>query len=94
MIIPAQLRDELLALIEKGDEAAARAFVIDHLKEFPQESQDAIIMSLVEEAVAQKSADEDLVHEYRAEGMAAADQLNKLKHDVDVAAQAAEIKGQ
>lgn len=90
--LPDNLRHELIDLITKGDEAAARSFVLAHFKEFPEATQDALITGLVEEALSQKQEGETLLAAFRAEGLEAAATLQKAKHDLELAGKAADLK--
>jgi len=90
--ISEEVRRQLLELIDKGDEAVVRAFVISHLKEFPQETQDALIADLALEALAKKQEGDAVIAAFRTDGLASIQVLEKAKHDLDVASKAAELK--
>jgi len=55
--IPKALQDEFAKITLTGDEAAARKFLADHLKEFPKDAQDKIVTALFVDAVG-KAADQ------------------------------------
>lgn len=50
------LRDEFMKVVETGNEQAAKDFIIDHLKEFPESAQTKIISAFFFDAL-EKSAD-------------------------------------
>jgi len=50
------LRDEFMKIVEKGDEAAAKKFLIDNLKKFPEDAQKKIISAFFFDAL-EKEAD-------------------------------------
>ncbi len=49
------LYKEFLVLVEEGDEAKVRAFVVAHFKEFPEEVQDKLTLAFFEEALTSKT---------------------------------------
>lgn len=90
--IPENLKEEFLKLVDKGDEAKAREFVIAHIKEFPQESQDSIIVALLEEALEKKKENDSLVSAFRKEGLEAAAELGKGSDELERQLKMAEIR--
>ena len=89
--IPENIKQELLKFIESGDEAKARDFIIENLKAFPQETQDAIIVAVLEEALEQKNGD-GLVSDLRKKVIEAATVLGEAKEELDKQIKLAEIK--
>ena len=51
------LRDEFMKIVGTGDEQKARAFLLDHLKEFPEDAQTKIISAFFFDALAQDADD-------------------------------------
>jgi hypothetical protein len=49
------LRDEFMKVVETGNETAAKDFIIDHLKEFPEEAQVKIISAFFFDALEKES---------------------------------------
>jgi hypothetical protein len=47
---------ELMKVVETGNEQAAKDFIIDHLKEFPEEAQTKIISAFFFDALEKESA--------------------------------------
>jgi hypothetical protein len=90
--MPENLRNEFLELIEKGDEAQARAFLIENLKQFSQDTQDAITMAFVEEALLKKNSDDALVEDLQTKGLAMAKAMAKGQEELEKHAKLAEIK--
>jgi hypothetical protein len=92
MNIPQNLRDQLSEFIEKGDEAGARKFLIENLKEFPQEAQDAIIFGFVEEALEKKREDDALLGDFRKKGVDALKAMGGATKEIEKQLKLAEIK--
>ena len=90
--IPENLRKEFNDLLSKGDEAKMNDFFIAHLKEFPQEIQDAIITGFVQEALAKKQADDSVISEFRKEALQAAGVLEETKEELKKQVKLAEIR--
>ena len=91
-IITKELREEFMKVVEAGDEAAARTFLIDHLKEFPPDMQDAITVAFLEEALVKKNTEDGLISDFQTKGLAALDVLGKAKEELEKHAKLAEIK--
>jgi hypothetical protein len=51
-----ELFTQLEALIQGGDEPKARAFLVDHLAEFPEEAREKIMFAFFTEALGQEAA--------------------------------------
>lgn len=90
--IPKELLDQFFQLAEKGDEAGARKFLIDNLKQFPQETQDAIITAFVEEALEKKSHESSAIAEFQKQGMETVNALEETKKELEKKLKLAEIK--
>jgi DNA polymerase III delta prime subunit len=90
--IPKALREEFIKLVQKGDEAKARQFLVDHFKEFPESTQDAILTAFIEEAVTKKNREESAVASFRKEGLTNMEALGQAKKELEKKAKLAEIK--
>ena len=90
--IPKALREEFMKIVQSGDEAKARQFLVDHFKEFPESTQDVISVAFLEEALAKKNAEDALIADFRKEGLATLNVLGRAKEELEKHAQLAEIK--
>jgi hypothetical protein len=90
--IPRELLDQFFLLAEKGDEAAARKFLTDNLKQFPEETQDAIITAFVEEALAKQTQEQAAIAGFQKQGVETVNALEKAKEELEKKLKMAEIK--
>jgi hypothetical protein len=90
--IPENLRKEFLAIVDRGDERAAREFLVTHLKEFPRDTQDAIIMAFVEEALGKGAEEAKLIADFQKQGLEAIDDLEKSKRELEDKKKMLELK--
>ena len=90
--IPAGLFQGFTELLQKGDEVGARKFLIEHLKEFPQDIQDTIIGEFVEEAIMKKASDDKAVADFEGSAGEAITVLAKMKREIEKKIKLAEIK--
>jgi hypothetical protein len=88
----AELYDQFFKIVERGDQATARKFLIENLKQFPRETQDAIITAFLEDALVKKQADDAAVVDFRKEGLKMMDALQKGKKILEKQAKLTEIK--
>ena len=84
--------EEFKKVMERGDEKAARAFIAENLKRFPQADQDAIITALFEEALAVDARNTELTAEFQKQGLAVAAAIEKAKESVEKQDKLLEIK--
>src|ERR1700722_1433199 len=49
------LRDAFMRIVETGDETAAKSFLTDHIKEFPEEIQQKIVAAFFFDALEKES---------------------------------------
>jgi len=90
--MPEHLQKEFIKLLKEGDEQAARRFLVEHLKEFPQETQDAIIMSFVEEALGKSAEEAKLIADFQESGLREIDELEKSKQQLEEKKKMIELK--
>jgi hypothetical protein len=90
--IPENLRKEFSAIMGRGDEKSAREFLVSHLKEFPQETQDTIIMAFVEEALGKSAEESKLIADFQKQGLEAMDELEKSKQELEDKKKMLELK--
>ena len=74
-----ELYTKLNALIETGDETAVRRFLIDHLKEFPEDLQKRIIFETFAEALYKKVEIETNIAQIKEEGVQAIKEIEKVE---------------
>ena len=90
--ISQNLRHEFAQLLKRGDEEAARRFLLEHLKEFPQDTQDAITIAFLEDALSQSANGNKTMANFRAQGMAILETLGEAKEEAEKQAKLVEIK--
>jgi hypothetical protein len=88
------LYDGFVKVVRDGTEADARKFIVDHFAEFPGETQDAIITAFFMEGVAKQVEDEKILADFKKEGTAFVDSLDKLKTDLEAKKKLMEIRGE
>ncbi len=84
--IPQQLIDQFLAVVENGTEAEARAFLVDHLQEFPEESRNDIIAAFLEDAIVTTATDNALINAFKKEGLETARAMTATRERMDAQA--------
>jgi hypothetical protein len=90
--IPQPLLDQFLAVVNEGDEEKARKFLLEHLKEFPEDSRNAIITAFVEDAVAKQAEDDSLIAGLKSEGLETAHAMSAFKEEAEKRAKLDKIK--
>jgi hypothetical protein len=73
------LYDEFLALVDKGDESAAKKFLMDNFQKFPKDVQDSLTFVFFEEALASSTKGVEEIAEMQKEGMEALSQIGKAR---------------
>jgi hypothetical protein len=91
-MIPQGLIDRFFAIVNNGDEEQARKFLLEHIKEFPDGSRNAIIAAFVEEAIAEKADGDSLIATLKSEGLEAANAMSAHKKELEKQAKLEEIK--
>ncbi len=66
---PTALYNKLVELFEAGDEKAAKSFLAQHVKEFPEDIQKKIIFALFEDALETKVDTDARIAEIQQEGI-------------------------
>jgi hypothetical protein len=72
-----ELAIQLEKLIEVGDEKAVRAFVIEHIKEFPEETRNQIIFAFFTEAMENDTKAKQALAGIIGQGLDELKQINK-----------------
>ena len=73
------LYNEFLGLVNKGDEAGARNFLIENLQKFPEEVQDKLTFAFFEEALTDEAKKNEGIAKMQKEGLEAISQIDKAK---------------
>lgn len=87
-----ELYNTFLEFVEKGDEKGARAFLIEHLNDFPQEVKEKIAFGFFEEAVLNDSAGLKEMSELQQTGKDALEEMAQSANALEEAKKAIEIK--
>lgn len=85
-----ELYKEFVALVEKGDEEAARQFLIDHLNDFPEAMRKDIAFAFFTDAVKKDAA----IAEIQKQGLELMKQADEEEKVVSDAIQVALLKEQ
>lgn len=85
-----ELLNSFIALIEKGDEDAARMFLVDHLNEFPEEMRKDIAFAFFVDAVKK----ETIISEVQKKGLEIMKDLDEVQTILADASKAAALKEQ
>ena len=80
--IPSEIENKLLDLVKTGDEKRVRDFVIEHIKEFPEDVRDSLIFSLFSEAAQDSGEDAEALMKFKEEGLSALMDLARAKEDL------------
>ena len=73
-----ELYRQLAEIFQKGDEPSVRQFLIDHIKEFPEDIQESILMLFFEEALGRANAQLDII-DMQKQGLERLDFLKKTE---------------
>ena len=74
-----ELHNEFDSLMERGDESAARQFLVDHFSEFPEDTQAELIFALFEEALVREKESVDALRGAEKDLASDLDTLSKAK---------------
>jgi hypothetical protein len=77
------LMKEFAEVVACGDEEAARKFLVDNLKQFPQDVQNKIISAFFEEALSKRSSGLHAVADFQKEGLRAINDLEQGKKKLE-----------
>jgi hypothetical protein len=87
-----ELYNKFMKIVEGGDEARAREFLVENLKQFPEKTQNAIIMAFFEEALSANKENADAVSNFQKQGLRMIDELEKVKAKLQDKAKLIEMK--
>ncbi len=74
-----ELYDQFMGYVEKGDEQGAKDFLIENLKNFPEETQEKLTMAFFEEALTKETTGMAELGQMQKEGVEAMGQIAKAK---------------
>jgi hypothetical protein len=80
--IPSEVKNKLLDLVKTGDEKRVRDFVIEHIKEFPEDVRDSLIFGFFSEAVQDSGENAEALMKFKEEGLSALMDLARAKEDL------------
>lgn len=83
-----ELYNSFIALVEKGDEDAARMFLVDHLNEFPEEMRKEIAFAFFVDAVKKDM----VISEAQKKGLEIMKDLDEVQMILSDASKAAALK--
>lgn len=63
-----ELYEKFRGFVESGDENGARAFVIEHINDFPEEARAAIVFEFFKDALAEQVQEDDALVAYKKHG--------------------------
>lgn len=90
--IPQSLVDQFFSIVNEGDEEKARKFLLGHIKEFPEESRNAIITAFVEDAVAKQANEDALMAGLKTEALETAHAISAFKKEAEKHAKLERLK--
>lgn len=81
------MQSELLtrfsAIVGSGDENAARAFLIEHFLEFPEDIQEGIAFAFLQEELQEGEARRAAVRDLQAKALAVLGELTRVREDIE-----------
>ena len=87
-----ELYEKLLAVVASGDEAAADAFLAEHLTEFPEDLQQKIMFAYFKESVEQEAGQLETIADAKKEGLELLKELEHIKKGYEEARKIQELK--
>ena len=87
-----ELYDKLNVLIEAGDETAVRAFLIEHIKEFPEDLQKKIAFEFFSNALDKKVESATRNAQIQQEGLDAIGEIEKVESKLKDQQKLAELR--
>ena len=88
------LKEQFLKIVESGDEKAAKHFLIIHIKEFSEETQDDIITAFFEDALQKKAGDINRVTTIQKNLLAELEEMEKVEQTITDKKKESEVKKQ
>ncbi len=73
------LYNQFYAVVQKGDEEAAKAFIVEHFKEFPEAVQDKITFAFFEDALDKSVEEDGQMADFKGKGLEILEALGDVK---------------
>lgn len=86
------LLDSFMQVVDKGDERAAKDFIIDHLNDFPIETQQKIVSAFFFDALEKEATEIERKAALQKEVLAAFDTVEKAEKNITNEQKKAELK--
>jgi len=77
-----ELYDKFREVVMSGNEQEARNFLVSHLKEFPQEVQDGIILAFFKEGLEKAVEETNLLKDFQTKILEEAKEIEQIRGDV------------
>jgi len=87
-----ELYNKLMELVDAGDEQAAKDFLIEHIKEFPEDVRNKIIFEFFEDAVDQQIENSTNKAEIQKQGLEALKEIGKAEDSLKDEKKAADVR--
>ena len=88
------LKEQFLKIVESGDEKATKRFLITHIKEFSEETQDGILTTFFEDALQKKAGDINRVTTIQKNLLAELEEMEKVEQTITDKKKESEVKEQ
>lgn len=75
------LYQQIQTLVAKGEEQEAKAFLIEHLNDFPPELREKIIFAFFYEALEEASEEEKSLEEFRTQTISVLNEIREAKKE-------------
>jgi hypothetical protein len=90
--IPKGIREAFMKIVESGDEAKARQFLVENLAQFPEDTQEVITTAFFEEALAKKDRDDQLIADFKKQSLNAVSVIDHAKAEIEKHVKLTEMK--
>lgn len=92
MTDPRALYNQFFQIVERGDETAARKFILDHLNEFDEDSKNEILFGLFEDALATQVNNAGAIADFKKKGAAMLKDMAQERRDLEDRLKLVDIK--
>lgn len=87
-----ELYQQFREIAERGDEREANRFLAEHIDEFPEKVRESILFAFLEEGLRAATETSTTIRELQRNGIAALDELARLKRQADDKKKLAELE--
>lgn len=77
-----ELYDKFREVMINGDEQEARNFLVSHLKEFPQEIQDEIVLAFFQEGLEKAAEEAQLLRDFQVQALEEVKEIEQIRGEV------------